>query len=73
MKLEFRPRALDDLIKIRDQLTKQADAPVAERVRQHIAGRLNRLKRQPTLGIPTSNSAIRILSPTKYRIASISR
>jgi plasmid stabilization system protein ParE len=66
MKLEFRPRALFDLIEIRDHLLDSADEQAAERVRLHLMTRLKRLERQPTLGIPSSFPTIRVLSPTKY-------
>ncbi len=66
MKLEFRPRAVADLAEIRDYLLAHADSAAADRVRRHLRQRFDTLKRRPSLGIVSSRSDIRILSPQKY-------
>lgn len=66
MRLEFRPRALADLVKIRNGVAKRANPQAAENVRRHLLQRLERLRKKPDLGITTSRPDVRILSPTKY-------
>jgi toxin ParE1/3/4 len=66
MRLEFRPRALSDLIEIRDFHIAQGDDAKAERVRQHLVQRFDALMKKRTLGLPTSRPDVRILSPLKY-------
>ena len=66
MILEFRPRAVADLIDIRDYLLEHGGEQSADRVRSHIRQRLERLRLRPGLGLATSHPEIRVLNPTKY-------
>jgi toxin ParE1/3/4 len=66
MNLELRPRAVSDLVEIRDYLLEQASEQAAERVRCHLLKRLDGLCRSPANGRRSSHPNIRILSPTTY-------
>jgi toxin ParE1/3/4 len=66
MRLEFRPLAVADLAEIRDGQLQRAGSQAAENVRRHLLKRFNRLCEKPDLGLTTSHSGIRILSPTNY-------
>jgi plasmid stabilization system protein ParE len=68
LKVRLHRQARSDLRDIRTYLLDVADKPAAERVRQHLLKKIERLGEAPLIGIETSHPRIRVLSPTKYRL-----
>ncbi len=66
MKVRLHARARRDLAEIRNYLRETTGANAAERVRQHLKGRIDRLGRSPRPGITTSEPGVWILSPAQY-------
>jgi plasmid stabilization system protein ParE len=66
MRLELRPRAVNDLKEIRDYLIEHYSEKSAERVRLHLVKRLESLRKRPAQGTASSHPDIRILSPLTY-------
>jgi plasmid stabilization system protein ParE len=67
IEIRYRRRALRDLDRIRAYIEAKADdTHAAEKVRQHILGRIERLRIVPLTGSPTKIPRLRILFPTKY-------
>ena len=66
LKLRLDTQAGSDLAEIRSYLTANTSPAIAERVRKHIRVRINRLTRNPHLGVITTVPEIRILPPTRY-------
>ena len=66
MNLRWDARALRDLRAIRNYIAAQSSPAAADRVRQHLRNRVNRLLTNPFIGVVTTNPQIRILPPTRY-------
>ena len=66
LKVRLDAQAKRDLLEIRSHLIQHAGITVAERVREHLRQRINRLRDLPLMGVVTSEPAIRILPPTRY-------
>jgi len=59
-------QAEHDLRAIRDYLIEHADSESAQRVRQYLYGRIERLRHAPQIGVRTTHPDIRLLPPTRY-------
>jgi toxin ParE1/3/4 len=66
LKVRLQRRAKADLAAIAAYLLQEAGEQAANRVRQSLQQRMLRLSDRPLLGTMTSNSRIRVLTPTKY-------
>jgi toxin ParE1/3/4 len=66
MNIRWDVRALDDLREIRRYIAKHGSPAAADRVREHLRTRIERLITRPLIGVFTSNPEIRILPPTRY-------
>ena len=59
-------RALEDLRDIRRYIALRGSPAAADRVREHLRTRIERLHNRPLIGVVTSDPEIRILPPTLY-------
>jgi plasmid stabilization system protein ParE len=66
MNLRWDARVLQDLRAIRSYIAARGSPAAADRVRQHLRNRVNRLLTNPFIGVVTTNPQIRILPPTRY-------
>lgn len=66
LKVRLDAQAKRDLLHIRSYLIEHAGRAAAERVREHLRQRINRLRDLPLMGVVTSEPAIRVLPPTRY-------
>jgi plasmid stabilization system protein ParE len=66
LKLRLDRQAVSDLRAIRTYLLAEAGPAAADRVRDHLRKRLERLRNNPGIGVMTSERAIRILPRTRY-------
>ena len=66
MNIRWDVRALEDLRDIRRYIAQRGSPAAADRVRQHLRTRIERLITRPSIGVLTSNPEIRILPPTRY-------
>jgi len=66
MNIRWDVRALDDLRDIRRYIAQHGSLAAADRVREHLRSRIERLIARPLIGVLTSNPEIRILPPTRY-------
>ena len=66
MKIRLDRQARADLKEIRDFLLEHASEAAANKVRDHLRGRIARLAKTPSIGVGTSDPDVRILSPAKY-------
>ena len=66
MKIRLDVQAQADLRAIREYLLENASKVAANKVRQHLRTRIQRLAKTPSIGIRTSDPNVRILSPAKY-------
>jgi toxin ParE1/3/4 len=66
MRLRWDARALQDLRDIRRYIGAHGSPAAADRVRQHLRTRVDRLLTNPSIGVVTNNPQIRILPPTRY-------
>jgi plasmid stabilization system protein ParE len=66
MKLRWDARALQDLRDIRRYIAGRGSPAAADRVRQHLRTRVQRLLTNPFIGVVSTNPEIRILPPTRY-------
>jgi toxin ParE1/3/4 len=66
VKLVLDRQARADLVSIRDYLLEHAGEAAANNVRDYLRARMSLLLRLPFAGRQSSNSAIRMLAPTKY-------
>ena len=66
MKLRWDVRAVQDLRDIRSYIATHGSPLAAERVRQHLRTRGQRLLINPLIGVVSTNPQIRILPPTRY-------
>ena len=66
MKLRWDSRAVQYLRDIRSYIAVHGAPGAADRVRQHLRARVDRLLANPFVGLATSNPHIRILPPTRY-------
>ena len=66
MNIRWDVRALEDLRDIRRYIAQRGSAAAADRVRDHLRTRIERLLTRPLIGVLTSNPEIRILPPTRY-------
>jgi toxin ParE1/3/4 len=66
MTIRWDPRALDDLRDIRRYIAQHGSPAAADRIREHLRTRIERLLTSPLIGILTSNPEIRILPPARY-------
>ena len=66
MNVRWDTRALDDLRDIRHYIARRGSPAAADRVREHLRTRIERLLTRPLIGVLTSNPEIRILPPTRF-------
>lgn len=66
MSIRWDARAVQDLQDIRSYIVQHGSPAAADRVRLHLRSRIELLLTKPLIGVPTSNSEIRILPPTRY-------
>ncbi len=66
LKLRLDGQAVADLKAIRSYLLAEAGPAAADRVRDHLRKRMERLRNNPGIGVIASERAIRILPPTRY-------
>ena len=66
LKLRIDSQAVTDLKAMRSYLLAEAGSPIAERVRGHLRKRMENLRRNPRLGIVTTEPDIRVLPATRY-------
>jgi len=66
MNLRWDTRALQDLRDIRNYVAVHGSPAAADRIRQHLRSRVDRLLTNPFVGVATTNPQIRILPPTRY-------
>lgn len=66
MNIRWDARALSDLRDIRRYIARHGSPAAADRVREHLRIRVERLLARPLIGVLTSHPEIRILPPTRY-------
>jgi toxin ParE1/3/4 len=66
MNLRWDARALQDLRDIRRYISARGSPAAADRVRQHLRARVQRLLTNPFIGVASTNAQVRILPPTRY-------
>ena len=66
LKVRLDVQAEQDLRSIRAYLLEHAGTAIAERVREHIRARIDHLRRNPNIGVSTTEADIRVLPPTRF-------
>ena len=66
MRLRWDARAIQDLHDIRSYISARSSPAAANRVRQNLHARADRLRVHPCIGVDTRKTELRILQPTRY-------
>ena len=66
MGVGFHPRAIKDIQRIRRYIGSHGSTVSAERVRNHLISRIDKLRRKPDLGPKSQYPGVRVLAPTRY-------
>jgi plasmid stabilization system protein ParE len=66
MKLRWDAQALRDIREIHRYVAANSSRAAADRVRRHFQARAGMLLHRTRLGVPSSQSGVRILQPTRY-------
>ena len=66
MRVGFHPRALKDVQRIRGYISSHGSTVSAERVRNHLISRIDKLRDKPDLGPISQYPGVRVLAPTRY-------